>query len=125
MKYSPGLRIAAIFIMCVAAYAFTSTPGRSLARTATISVNIVNNSSRDIRNVYWSHVDSDDWSGDLLGDQTITAGQSLNVGNISCDGQSVKVIAEDQDGCFSSTAITCGGDASWTITNGTTRDCGD
>src|SRR5262249_29153356 len=54
------------------------------------SVNIVNNSSRMIRNVYLSHVDSDDWSSNLLGNSTIGTGQSLDLSLSGCDGQQMK-----------------------------------
>jgi hypothetical protein len=69
-------------------------------------------------------VDSDDWSADLLGDATIAAGQSHALSGLSCDGQQVKVIAEDQDGCFLTVVVSCGDNATWTITNDTARDCG-
>jgi len=98
----------------------------SSARTAATSVNIVNNSNRAIRNVYLSHVNVDDWSGDQLTEgQTIGAGQSFTLSNVACDQQQVKVIGEDQDGCFLSTVVSCGDSATWTITNDTTRDCGN
>jgi hypothetical protein len=92
--------------------------------TAT-SVNIVNNSSREIRNVYLSHVNVDDWSGNQLSnDATIPAGASYNLSDVACDQQQLKVIAEDGDGCFLSTVISCGDSATWTVTNDTARDCG-
>jgi hypothetical protein len=93
------------------------------ARMTATSVNIVNNSSREIRSVYLSPVSVDDWSGNQLS-AAIPAGQSRNLSNIACDQQQVKVIAEDQDGCFTSTVITCGDSATWTVTNETARDCG-
>jgi hypothetical protein len=113
-----------LIIICVALIAFASLPLLSRARTFSTSVNIINNSGREIRNVYLSHVNADDWSADLLGEATIAAGQSQAVNNLACDGQQIKVIAEDSDGCFMSVVITCGESASWTITNDTARDCG-
>ena len=97
----------------------------SSARTpTTTSVNIVNNSNREVRNVYLSHVNADDWGGNQLSNgQVIAPGQSYNLSNVACDQQQVKVIAEDQDGCFLSTVANCGGSATWTITNDTARDC--
>jgi hypothetical protein len=125
MKISDGLRNPrSVVIICVALIAFASLPLLTSARATSTSVNIINNSSREIRNVYWSHVDADDWSADLLSEGGIAAGQSYNLANVTCDGQQVKIIAEDQDGCFSSTVITCGQSSSWTITNDTARDCG-
>jgi len=87
------------------------------------SVSIVNNSSREIRNVYVSHVNTDDWSGDLL-ETSIGAGGSGSVNITPCDGQQMKVIGEDADGCFVTTVVNCGENSSWTITNDTARDCG-
>ncbi|MDX6403373.1 MAG: hypothetical protein QOH41_515 [Blastocatellia bacterium] len=98
----------------------------SSARTpTTTSANIVNNSNREIRNVYLSHVNADDWTGNQLSNgAAIAPGQSYNLSNVACDQQQVKVIAEDQDGCFLSTVVNCGDSATWTVTNDTARDCG-
>jgi hypothetical protein len=112
-----------LIILCVALFALAAL---STARTpTTTSVNIVNNSTREMRNVYLSHVDADDWSADQLSNgSTIAGGQSFTLNNLACDQQQVKVIAEDQDGCFLSTVVTCGDSGAWTITNDTARDCG-
>ena len=92
---------------------------------AATSVNIVNTSNKEIRNVYLSHVNADDWSANQLANgATIPSGQSYSLSNVACDSQQVKVIAEDADGCFVSTVVSCGDSATWTITNDTSRDCG-
>lgn len=125
MKYSGGsLTPRALVITCVALVVFVSLPFLSAARTVSTSVNIVNNSSREIRNVYSSHVNADDWSDDLLSQGAIGSGQSYAINNLACDGQQVKIIAEDPDGCFLSVVISCGDSATWTVTNDTARDCG-
>lgn len=100
-------------------------PLLSNARTPATSVAIVNNSSRLIRNVYLSHVNADDWSANQLGDATIPPGQSSTLSNVACDAQQVKVIAEDENGCFLSYVINCGENSTWTITDNTARDCGN
>jgi type II secretory pathway component PulK len=111
------------FIILVALMAVAAMPLMSSARTPATSVNIVNNSSREMRNVYLSHVNADDWTGNQLGNATIPAGQSFTLSNVACDQQQVRVIAEDEDGCFLSTVVNCGDSATWTITNGSARDC--
>jgi hypothetical protein len=93
--------------------------------TPSTSVNIVNNSSRAITHVYLSHVNADDWTGDQLNNSSIAPGQSFTLNNVACDQQQVRVIGEDQDGCFVSTIVNCGDNATWTVTNATARDCGD
>ncbi|MFY9621691.1 MAG: hypothetical protein WAM70_18310 [Pyrinomonadaceae bacterium] len=125
MKSSKSYRNTRGLIILVALLALAALPLISSARTAATSVNIVNNSSRELRNVYLSHVNVDDWTGNQLGNATIPAGQSFTLSNVACDQQQVKVIAEDEDGCFLSTVITCGDSAVWTVTNATTRDCGN
>ena len=122
MRNSPGKRTLFLFtfiaLLALAALVSARTP-------TTTAVNIVNNSSREIRNVYLSHVNADDWSGNQLGNgATIAPGQSFSLSNVACDQQQVKVIGEDQEGCFLSTVVSCGDSATWTITNDTARDCG-
>ena|SRR5436190_6161784 len=113
------LAILSLTLFFLAALSSARTP------TTSTSVDIVNNSNKEIRNVYLSHVDADDWTSDQLSDGTaIGPGQTYNLSNVSCDQQQVKVIAEDQDGCFASTVVSCGQSSSWTITNETARDCG-
>ena len=112
-----------LLILCVAIFALAAL---SSARTfTTTGVNIVNNSSRAIVNVYLSHVNADDWSSNQLGNATIAPGQSFSLSNVACDSQQVKVIGEDADGCFVSVVVSCGNSATWTVTNDTARDCGN
>jgi hypothetical protein len=113
-----------ILVSCLAVIALASMPFLSRARTVSTSVNIVNNSGRGILNVYSSHINADDWGSNLLGEATIAAGQSYNLTNVTCDQQQVKIIAEDQDGCFLTTVVNCGEAMTWTITSNTARDCG-
>lgn len=128
MQYIMSSRTLARFtVLCVALFALAAL---SAARVPTAvpatstSVNIVNNSSRDMQNVYLSPVNTDDWGADQL-TTPITAGHSFNLTSLACDQQQVKVIGEDSDGCFISTVITCGSSSTWTVTNDTSRDCGN
>ena len=55
---------------------------------------------------------------DQLGNSVISAnGGSVTISNVSCGGASIKVIAEDQEGCFTYQVVTCSESATWTITN--------
>ena len=101
-------------------------PFGSKAYGPTTAITIVNNSNREIRHVYLSPPDQNNWGSDQLGSSVISAnGGSVTLSNVSCGGASIKVIAEDQDGCFSYQVVSCSEGASWTITNATTRDCGN
>lgn len=93
--------------------------------TAT-AITIVNNSSREIRHVYFSAPDSNNWGSDQLMNSVISPnGGSVTLSNVSCGGSSIKVIAEDQDGCFIYQVVTCSENVTWTIASNATRDCGD
>ena len=89
------------------------------------SIQIVNNSHLEIRHLYLSPVDRDAWGADQLGGATIGSGGSYTLGSVSCDGPTIKVIAEDQNGCFFSSVASCSGNAVWTITDDATPDCGN
>lgn len=123
MKNSRTMRNVLRLVLCCAIFgALATLPLLSSARSSN-SVTIVNNSSRTIRYVYVSHVDVDDWSGNQLSGDGIASGQSATV-DVSCDQQQIKVIGEDQDGCFLSMVVACGSNSTWTITNDTAADCG-
>ena len=101
-------------------------PLLSKAYAPTTAITIVNNSSREIRHVFLSAPDQNNWGPDQLGNSVISAnGGSYTVGNVSCNGPSIKVIAEDHEGCFFYQVVTCSENATWTITNSATPDCGN
>jgi hypothetical protein len=101
-------------------------PLMSAAPMPSTSITIVNNSSREVRHVYLSAPDQNNWGSDQLVNSVIPAnGGSFTISNVSCSGSTIKVIAEDQDGCFSYQVVSCSEGATWTITNDTARDCGN
>jgi hypothetical protein len=102
-------------------------PLLSGARTpATTSITVVNNSSREIRHVYLSSSNQDNWGPDQLGGSMIgSGGGSYTLSDVACSQADIKVIAEDHNGCFLYQIISCGQNATWTITNDTAADCGN
>lgn len=109
-----------IFIPVLALFCVLTPLSGATAQTAT--VNITNNSQGEIRHLYLAPAGTDDWGADQLG-QPIAAGTSRNV-NITWTDSTVKLIAEDEDGCFLTTTIEVAGSPGWTITDSTARDCG-
>lgn len=88
-----------------------------------LTISVVNNSGREIRHLYLSPVNSDDWGPDQLNNSSISPGATRNL-NVSWDQSSVKLVGEDQDGCFLSTTVEASGSPVWTITSDTSRNCG-
>ena len=102
------------------------SPLLSTAQAPATAITIVNNSSHEVRHVFLSAPDQNNWGSDQLGNSVIPAnGGSATISNISCNGPSIRVIAEDEDGCFVYQVVTCSDNVSWTITNEATRDCGN
>lgn len=97
----------------------------SSARPPTSSITVTNNSSREVRHLYLAPADSDNWGPDQLNDATIRNGQSFTINDVACDQGSIKIVAEDQDGCFLSQIVQCSDNAVWTITNEAVANCGN
>jgi hypothetical protein len=95
------------------------------AHTSATSITIANNSSREIRHVYLSAANGDNWGADQLSSTIPAGGGSFTLDNVSCGGTGVKVIAEDQNGCFLYQVVTCNDNVTWTITNDAVPDCGN
>ncbi|HMF56098.1 MAG TPA: hypothetical protein VK619_07040 [Pyrinomonadaceae bacterium] len=118
-KGATGTRLAlAAIIFC----ALVAAPFMSRAQSQTATISVSNDSSRVIRHVYLSSPSDDNWSADQLTGALGTGG-SVTLSGVGCYDSGVKVIAEDADGCFVSTVVGCG-NASWSITNDITPDCG-
>jgi len=54
----------------------------------------------------------------------IPAGGSATLSDVGCDTASVRVIAEDGDGCFVYYNAACNANQTWEITDATAPDCG-
>jgi hypothetical protein len=89
----------------------------------TLSVTIQNNSQAQIRALYVAVGDPNNWGPDQLNGSAVAPGASYTL-NLSCDGSSVRVITEDQNGCFLYHPVSCDGNSTWTITDSETPDCG-
>lgn len=91
---------------------------------APVTITIVNNSGLEIRHLYLSPANSDEWGPDQLNDSSISAGATRTL-TVSWDGASVKLVGEDRDGCFLSTTADTSSGIEWTITGDTPRNCGN
>jgi hypothetical protein len=93
---------------------------------AATSITVTNNSSREIRHVYLSPTNQDNWGPDQLNGSMIgSGGGSYTISNVACSGTNIKVIAEDQNGCFLYQIASCAQNSTWNITNDATPDCGN
>ena len=121
-----GLVIAAFVLGAVAATPLLSRAARrEVVPAPQMTLTVVNNSSREIRHLYFSPPDQDNWGPDQLGSAIASGGGSVTLNNVSCGGAGTKAIAEDQNGCFVYRVLECGSSASWTISNDTAPDCGN
>jgi len=112
-------------IIAITATALIGTAVLTTAKTNSgVSITIRNNSQREIRHLYLAAGDPNNWSADQLNGSTIPPGGSSVLNGVSCSGATIRVIAEDQNGCFVYTNASCNADQTWEITDATTPDCG-
>lgn len=97
---------------------------RSTASVPGLTISVVNNSSWTIKYLYLSPAGNDDWGPDQLNDSSISPGATRTL-TVSWDQSTVKLIAEDQDGCFLSKTVDASGNPVWTIASDTPRNCGN
>lgn len=95
----------------------------STATAPALTITVANNSGREIRHLYLSPADNDNWGSDQL-QSAISSGTTRSL-NVAWNQSTVKLVAEDQDGCFMTTTVEASGNQTWTITSDTTRNCGD
>ena len=105
----------------------TTVTAARLGRSSVSGIVVVNNStSLEIRHLYLSPVDHDDWGPDLLSNSTIASGGgSFTLNDVACAQGNIKVIAEDQNGCFLYKTVSCADNVTWAIGNDATPDCGN
>lgn len=113
------------FLMLVAVFGALSTlTPLSGAAPTPLTITVVNNSGWEIRSLYLSPVNNDNWGPDQLNDSSISPGATRTL-NVSWDQSTVKLIGEDQDGCFLYKTVEASGNPVWTIPSDATRNCGN
>jgi hypothetical protein len=120
---SSKTRLSCLTLIAVFGLLSMLTP-LSGASAPPLTITIVNNSGGEIRSLYLSPADNDNWGSDQLNDSSIAAGATRTL-NVSWDQSTVKLVAEDQDGCFLSTTVQASGNPVWTIASDATRNCGN
>jgi hypothetical protein len=96
----------------------------SSASAPSLTITVVNNSGWEIRHLYLSPADNDNWGPNQLNESSISPGATRTL-NVSWDQSTVKLVAEDQDGCFLSSTVNVASNIEWTITNDSPRNCGN
>lgn len=111
------------FMMLVAVIGMLlTTMPLSRAAAPPLAITVVNNSNHEIRRLYLAPANTDNWGSDQLGQSPISPGASRTL-NVSWDQATVKLVGEDQDGCFVTATIEATNGATWTITTDSARDC--
>ena len=112
------------FLMMVAVLCIfgASTP-LSNASAPSLTITVVNNSEWEIHHLFLSPTNNDSWGADQLNDSAISPGATRTL-NVSWNQSTVKLIGEDQDGCFLTTTADATGNIVWTIASNASRNCG-
>lgn len=121
---SGGAKWRAILLAPLCALVFI-TPVSSARLYMTIKV--ANNSGRDMLHIYLSPTDRNAWGPDQLAQGTaLRNGQEMTLNEVTCAGNEIQVIAEDEQGCFVYGVVSCAeGSGSWDIAKELPVDCGN
>src|SRR5438128_5843304 len=115
-SYRPRLLLVAVIVLAgFAGMALVTAKTRS-----TISITINNNSQREIRHLYLASGNPNNWGPDQLNGSTISPGTSYTLSNVACEGSNIRVIGEDQNGCFLYNTVSCDSNSTWNITDSST-----
>jgi hypothetical protein len=113
------------FLVLVAVLStFGAVTPLSTATAPPLTITVVNNSGWEIRYLYLSPANNDEWGPDQLNDSSISSGATRTL-NIAWDQSTVKLVAEDSDGCFLYQTVEASGNPVWTIASDATRNCGN
>ena len=121
----PKMGLVCSLVVVFALSSFAVAAAKRASRTLSCDITITNNSSLEIRHVYLAHTDQNDWSKDQLNASSILPNNSTTLSNISWDQPNIKLIAEDQNGCFFYQTVASEANSSWTISNNAVPDCGN
>lgn len=100
------------------------TATRAGRTPSTSSIAVTNSSTLEIRHLYLSPTTEENWGPDQLNGATVAPNGSFTITGVSCGQGTIKVIAEDQNGCFFYKTVECSSDSTWTIASNATPDCG-
>jgi len=121
-SYRPYVLVVAAAVLVTGSAVLNILP--TARSRATISITINNNSQKEIRHLYLAAGNPNNWGPDQLNGSTISPGTSYTLSNVPCDGSNIRVIAEDQNGCFLYNTVSCDSNSTWNISDSTTADCG-
>lgn len=90
--------------------------GAATAGTMDSSVNIQNNSSWEIHQIYVAPIDTTDWGDNLLkGDVVEAEGGSVEIFKIACDTYDVRLVDEDGAECIVPDISLCAERDAWVV----------
>jgi len=115
-----------LLIIAIVAAALVGSTVLTMAKSSSsvINITVTNNSQRQIRHLYLAAGDPNNWGADQLNGSTIPSGATFVIANVACNEATIRVIAEDENGCFVYNNASCDANQTWEITNSTTPDCG-
>jgi hypothetical protein len=115
-----------LVITAIVAAALIGTAVLAVGRSSSnISITVKNQTQRTITHLYLAPGDPNNWGPDQLNGSTIPPDGSYVLNNVACNGSSsVRVIAEDQNGCFFYNTAACDANYTWEISAAATPDCG-
>lgn len=106
------VRLGTLLLAAVLAVAAAGVAG---AARSDSDLELVNDSSWDIYEIYLAPSEDDEWGPDQLGEDVLESGESLTLTEIPCGDYDILLIDEDGDECTLEAVDLCGDSAEWVI----------
>lgn len=87
------------------------------------TMTLYNGSQWSIFEVYISRSDESHWGEDLLGDNTWSSGETLDIWNLQCADYDLRLVDEDDDVCELHEVFLCGDEGTETLTDEDLLEC--
>ncbi len=95
----------------------------NVAADASQRISVVNESVWEIKAVYISKADKDEWQENLLNDEILSAGGGAVIAKAICGVYDIKVVDSDNHTCIIKKADLCGNNKIVTITDQSIANC--
>lgn len=92
-------------------------------RASDSQVELRNNSSWDLRELYFAPVGSDRWGPNQLSRRSVRPDDTFTLTNIRCDKYDVKLVDEDDNECIVRDVGLCGDDKVWRVNDKALERC--
>jgi hypothetical protein len=112
-----------MLLLVVLSLIVSSFQEKSVSNNSPQRISVVNESVWEIKEVYVSEVDRNDWQPNLVENEVLTAGGGAIIVKTECGVYDLKIVDTDNNICIVKKIETCGDNKTITITDQSIGSC--